>query len=114
HEGSYYVDGMNNSKNYYYQVYFGTNNEFLIDENKVILAEVLEHYQKVVKENPDTQLAKDVQAFLDKLKETENKVTDDVYVFLLDLTKADVPTVTEEGEVVTEETNNSGNTAQDH
>jgi len=110
HEGSYYVDGMSNSKNYYYQVYFGTNNEFLIDENSVVLKEVLEHYQKVVKEHADTQLAKDVQAFLDKLKETNNKVTDDVYVFLLDLTKADVPTVTEEGEVVTEE---AGSTAQD-
>lgn len=110
HEGSYYADGMNNSKNYYYQVYFGTNNEFLIDEKSVVLDEVMKSYQKVVKEHPDTQLAKDVQAFLAKLKETKNKVTDDVYVFLLDLTKAEVPTVTDEGKATTEET---GSAVQD-
>lgn len=88
---SYYHDSFAKSKNYYYQVYFGMNSDFLTDTQKVVKPNVLQHYEKVIKEQPDTQLAKDLKAYTDKLKTTNHKVTDDVYAFLADLTQMTVP-----------------------
>lgn len=85
YKGSYYAKGFNNSKMYYYQVYFGMNNQFVVDSNQVVLPEVRKHYEKVIREHPNTQLAKDLKAYLAKLKGTNYKLTDDVYAFLSDM-----------------------------
>lgn len=83
---SFYQEAMKNSKNYYYQVYFGTNNSFLVDDKKQVLDAVVKHYEDTVKKYPDSKLAKDTQSVLDKLKETKNIITDDLYVYLLEMT----------------------------
>lgn len=83
---SFYKTGMQNTKDYYYQIYFGTNNSFLVDEKKTVLPVILEHYKKTVKEQKDSKLGKDTQVILDKLKATNNVVTEDLYVYLLKIT----------------------------
>ncbi|WCK57086.1 hypothetical protein PP175_28265 (plasmid) [Aneurinibacillus sp. Ricciae_BoGa-3] len=84
---SFYQQAMQNSKNYYYQVYFGTNNSFLVDKNNKVLPQIIQNYHDTVAKYPDSQLAKDLKAYFTKLSATGNKVTPDVNVWLLDLTK---------------------------
>lgn len=93
---SFYQPAMENSKSYYYQVYFGTNNSFLVDKNKKVLPAILNHYKETVKKYPESQLAKDTKTVLDKLKTTNNTVTDDLYVYLLDLTNTKTQEVKEQ------------------
>lgn len=102
---SFYLPAMQNSKNYYYQVYFGTNNSFLVDKDKKVLPSVLEHYRDTVKKHPNSQLAKDIQKVLDKLKATDYKVTDDVYVFLLELTGTQTKDVKQDTSATEEKAN---------
>lgn len=99
---SFYQAGMQNSKNYYYQIYFGTNNSFLVDDKKVVLPVILEHYKQTATEHGDSQLGKDAQTVLDKLAQSKNIVTDDVYVYLLELTGTQAENVTAEKELTEE------------
>lgn len=108
---SFYQAGMLNSKNYYYQIYFGTNNSFLVDEKKVVLPVILEHYKETAKEHKDTQLGKDAQVVLDKLAKSKNVVTDDVYVFLLELTGTQPEEVTAEKELTEKKATKKANEA---
>ncbi|WCF11691.1 hypothetical protein NDS46_30555 (plasmid) [Paenibacillus thiaminolyticus] len=98
HFDSSYVNAFKESKAYYYQIYFGVNNGYMIDSQKNLLEEVLEHYQKTLKDHPNTQLANDLNAYLEKLKQSKNKMTDDVIVFLTDLTTAEVIEVNSEND----------------
>ncbi|MFF2532174.1 hypothetical protein ACFVS2_25025 [Brevibacillus sp. NPDC058079] len=82
---TYYNESFVKSKEYYYQIYFGLNNELLVDSKKVLLKETIDHYKKIVEEHPDSQLAKDLTAYLERLKDTNNTMTDDIQVFLTDL-----------------------------
>jgi len=94
---SYYLDGMKKSKTYYYQIYFGTNNSFLVDANDTILPEIIEHYKKTAEKHPDAEIGKTTIQVLEKLKESKNVVTDDIYVFLLDVTGTETETINTEG-----------------
>ncbi|WPS85524.1 hypothetical protein SMD22_00255 (plasmid) [Brevibacillus halotolerans] len=84
---TYYNESFLKSKEYYYQIYFGMNNELLVDSKKVALKETMEHYQKTIKEHPDSHLSKDISIFLEKLESTNNTMTDDIKVFLTELTR---------------------------
>ncbi|PLS19550.1 hypothetical protein CVD28_03795 [Bacillus sp. M6-12] len=108
---SFYKEAMTNSKNYYYQVYFGTNNSFLVDENKKVLPAIVDHYNDTVKKHPDSQLAKDAKTVLEKLKATDNKVTDDLYVFLLELTGTQTQDVQEDASATEEKATKKVNEA---
>jgi hypothetical protein len=108
---SFYQPAMENSKNYYYQVYFGTNNSFLVDADKKVLPAILDHYKDTVKKHPKSQLAKDTQMVLDKLKATDNKVTDDLYVFLLELTGTQTQDVQEDASATEEKATEKVNEA---
>jgi hypothetical protein len=93
---SYYKESFLKSKEYYYQIYFGMNNDLLVDSKKVFLPEVMDHYKKTEKEYPDTQLSKDLIRFLAKLKGTKNVLTDDLQVFLTEMTNVETIDVAEE------------------
>lgn len=90
---SNFVSGFKNAKSYYYQIYFGMNHEYFVDENQVMLNEILDHYRKTIQDYPESQLAKDLTAYLEKLESEGNKLTDDIYAFLADLTKIETPNV---------------------
>lgn len=94
---SHYLSAFAESKSYYYEIYFGNNSDYLIDSKKTVLPEVLEHYKKTVESHKGTQLATDVQSYLDKLKTTNNVVTDDVIVFVDGLTENKVVDKSVEG-----------------
>lgn len=102
---SFYLESMKNSKEYYYQIYFGVNNQFLVDNNKKVKDSVLKHYQKTVEKYPNTQIGKDTKAVLEKLKTTNNVVTDDLFVYLLDLTGTAVDEVQKEAKATEEKAN---------
>lgn len=87
--GSYYEEPFKNSKAYYYQIYFGVNNDFLMDSKKVVLKDVLDHYEKTIAANPNSQLAKDLKAYMEQLKKSNNEVTANVLAYLADLTKVE-------------------------
>lgn len=108
---SFYQAGMENSKNYYYQIYFGTNNSFLVDEKKTVLPVILDHYKETAKEHKGSQLGKDAQSVVEKLAQSKNIVTDDVYVFLLDLTGTQAEEVSAEEELTEEKATEKANEA---
>ena len=83
---SYYLDGLKEAYDYYYQVYFGVLHQYFIDDKKKIKDDVLAHYEATVKGNPDSQFGKDTQKVIDMLKKTNNIVDDNLMVELLDLT----------------------------
>lgn len=98
-----FASGFKNSKAYYYQIYLGMNHEYMVDANKVMLNEVLDHYKKIIQEHPESQLAKDLTAYIEKLKAEGNKLTDNVYAFLADLTQ--IETTEKDSQAVNNETN---------
>lgn len=86
---SNFLSGFENAKNYYYQVYFGVNHEFFVDGDQKVLDEVIQHYKQTIEQYPDSQLSKDLKLYVEKLESEGNKMTDDIYAFLADLTKAE-------------------------
>ncbi|MDF2879622.1 MAG: hypothetical protein K0R54_179 [Clostridiaceae bacterium] len=83
---SVYIPAMLDSKSYYYEVYFGTNNDFLVDNNNKVLDTVLNHYKATIEKYPDSELAKDIKEYIAILQDTNNSVTDDILNYLIDLT----------------------------
>lgn len=82
-----YLDFFNESKHFYQQLYFGAlDMNYVFDENLVILDETLNHYESILNQHPDSELAKKITEYIDKLKEFDYKKTEDIQVFLLDFT----------------------------
>lgn len=82
-----YLDFFNESKHFYQQLYFGAlDMNYVFDENLVILDETLNHYESILNQHPDSELAKKTTEYIDKLKEFDYKKTEDIQVFLLDFT----------------------------
>ncbi|TCK01351.1 UNVERIFIED_ORG: hypothetical protein BDK47_11642 [Anoxybacillus amylolyticus] len=79
HKGSFVQ-----SLHYYYETYFGLNNEDVI-KNDVVSEKAYQHYQRTVRIHKGTQLAKDLQGYLAKLDASHRKVTDAIYEFLFSL-----------------------------
>lgn len=102
---SYYQPSMKDSKNYYLQVYLGTNSEFLVDANKRVLPDVLAHYKATIAKYPDSQLAKDLKDFTAKLNKSDNIVTANIAVYLLDITGTKTTDTKQEDTKVNAETN---------
>ncbi|ADO59618.1 hypothetical protein [Paenibacillus polymyxa] len=101
---TYYAETFKKSKEYYYQIYFGMNNEFLVDSKKFVLKEVIDHYQRTSKEYPQSQLSKDILAYLGKLKISHNQVTDDIQVFLTGIANVQTVDVVNDGSTLKKNT----------
>lgn len=83
---SVYVASMLDSRTYYYQVYFGMNNDFLLDNNNKVLSSTIEHYKITKDKYHNSTLAKHLKEYLTKLEKTNYYVTDSITLFLTDLT----------------------------
>jgi hypothetical protein len=74
---------------YYYNIMFGVNHAYFLEKTDVakaqtgsqttgeapkIQAEIVTKYKDLIKNNPDTQLAKDIQGFVDVLDKSTNKL----------------------------------------
>ncbi|BBW98882.1 hypothetical protein [Geobacillus subterraneus] len=84
HRHSPHKSSFVQSLRYYYETYFGLNNEYVI-QNNVVSAEAYQHYQKTVRAHEGTQLAKDLQRYLARLNASHRNVTDATYDFLFSL-----------------------------
>lgn len=81
------------SKQYYYSILFGVNHLFFFEteedgtyaENPKVKDEIIEKYQSIVENNPDSTLAKDVASYLDTLKASEYKMDSSVTEFVVNL-----------------------------
>lgn len=106
-DDEFYLKALESSANYYYQIYFGTNNDFLVDEDDVLLPPVKEHYVTSAEDYAGTTFGDRLNDVLALLEKTDDTVTEDVYVELLDITGANTKTITEEDvtdDAVTEDT----------
>jgi hypothetical protein len=83
-----YTDWFAASKSYYYKIYFAKDNKVLLDSENNLILDLRNHYQATIKDHPDSQLAKDLNGYIMKLKKTNYKMTDDITAYLVDLTKA--------------------------
>lgn len=84
---SSYTSSFKDAKSYYYQVYFGVIHDYFKNSDNSLVEEVVSHYEKTAKEHGDTQFGKDTQSVLDKLKESNNVLTENVLAYLLELTE---------------------------
>ncbi len=85
---SYYIAQVMSEKMMYYRMYFGADTSYgvyLTDNNFNLLEDVENSYRQTIEKYPDSQLAKDLEQYLYKLSETNNVVTDDVRLWLLDI-----------------------------
>lgn len=103
---SMYMATMEGTRDYYYQVFFGTNNSFLVDLDDNILDEIVTEYNMAIEEYPDSELASKIKQVLELLAENDNKVNDVVYQQLLEITNikaSDFEVDISETELFTEE-----------
>lgn len=85
---SIYIPSMIDSKVYYYQIYFGLNNEYVVDNKDNVKPAVINHYKETMDKYPDSVLAIDIAGYLEKLEETSGKLNDDAFVYLNELTSS--------------------------
>lgn len=76
---SNYVQAFAQSKYYYYQVFFGLNNDLMKDENNLVKKEVLEDYQKMYekmnKKEKETKFGKHLKETLNMFEKTNGSLT---------------------------------------
>jgi len=93
HPESYYANWFNQSKNFYYQLYFGMNGNAITKKDQTLLPEVESHFQSMLSKHEGTEFANNITLFFEEYKKNGNKVNDNVYVFLLDVTKKEHETI---------------------
>ena len=90
HSKSSYLNAFQQSYDFYSQLYFGAADyNYIYDGNLMLLPEVKSHMQDLVKSNPDTNIAKNINKYLEKMSKSEYIKNDDIKVFLIDLTNVD-------------------------
>lgn len=94
HPESVYIQAFKSSNNFYNQLYLGAlDMNYVYDKDMKILDETLEHYNKTIKENPDSKLAEKLKQYISKLESNDNLKTEDIKVYLLDLTEVNYENV---------------------
>lgn len=71
---------------YYYETYFGLNNEDVLKDN-VVQTKAYKHYREVIfhEKYKGTQFRKDVETYVNKLDKTDRYVNDELYEFLFSM-----------------------------
>lgn len=101
-----------NSISYYYEVYFGTNNELLEDSDNLLKASVWEQYKKDAETFKDTALGADLAVLLPVIEKNKGQMNPDVLEVVGNIVQSKSPqqpetsseeTVTEEVELTEEE-----------
>lgn len=98
HPDSFYIPNVEYTKDMYYKMYFGIENDYIVDNNNKVLDEVIEQYKKTIDKYPESHLAKDLIEFINKLSETNNEITDDIEVWLYELIEREMIEITNETE----------------
>lgn len=105
HPNSYYTGWFKTAKDMYYQLYFGMNGNSITNKDQTLLPEVETHFNNMLEKHKGTEFAKNISLFFDEYKKNGNKVNDNVYVFLLDMTNKEHETVSEQATESTSESN---------
>lgn len=92
-ENTDYAEQWLASKQYYYSILFGVNHIFFFEteedgtypEIPKVKDEIIEKYKEIIKNNPETELAKDVSKYLEALNATGNLMDSSVTEFVVNL-----------------------------
>lgn len=102
---SYYTPWFNQSKDFYYQLYFGMNGNSITKKDQTLLPDVEAHFKSMMEKHSGTDFSKNISLFFDEYKKNGNKLNDNVYVFLLDLTKKEHESLSQQATGKESETN---------
>lgn len=89
HSTSYYASWFEQSKNFYAQLYFGMSGNDITNNDDTIKEDVLKAYTDALSVHEGTEFAQSLAKVLDMYKAEGSKFTDNLYVYLLDVTKTE-------------------------
>lgn len=91
-----YQMSFTNSISYYYEVYFGTNNELLEDSDNILKESVWGQYKKDAETHKDSILGRDLAVVLPVLEEHKGQMNPDVLEAIGNIVNSKAPKVQEE------------------